>query len=185
MTWQNSDLVVYHGSDEVSANRIRKTSMTSQNGIDLKLCKPRTDFGRGFYTTTNLHQARNWANLRAKRLNAASANSARATVIQFSVKRDEFTRLNTLCFVTEGLNPGNSDYWEFVSSCRNATISDHQFKPDPALPATSNYDVVIGIVSLWPQTLVVKDCDQVSFHTPKAITFLLSPTLILTGNPYL
>ncbi len=34
------------------------------------------------------------------------------------------------------------------------------------------YDVVYGPVALWPQTLAIKDCDQISFHTPAAIAML-------------
>ena len=64
MVWNNNRyLTLYHGTDLASANKI----INSQ--INLNFCKPLTDFGQGFYTTTYLHQAKNWANIRVLRLN--------------------------------------------------------------------------------------------------------------------
>lgn len=59
---ENDDLILYHGTDDKSAREI------IAHGIDLSLCSPLTDFGRGFYTTTNLEQAKNWAVLKATKL---------------------------------------------------------------------------------------------------------------------
>ena len=45
------------------------------------------------------------------------------------------------------------------------------------------YDVVYGPVSLWRQVLVVKDCDQISFHTTEALKLLPAPHLEDQGSP--
>jgi hypothetical protein len=89
------------------------------------------------------------------------------------MKRDEFAMLNVLGFVTEGSSP---DYWDFVTYCRNG-LTPHRFR------GNQNYDLVFGPVSLWPQTLVVKDCDQISFHAPAALMKLPAPT-VQYGNPF-
>jgi hypothetical protein len=47
------------------------------------------------------------------------------------------------------------------------------------------YDVIYGPVSGFQQSLVIKDCDQVSFHTLDALNVLPSPDIHLQGNPWL
>lgn len=87
-----------------------------------------------------------------------------ATVIRFEVDRDKLALLEFLAFVTEN---SNNDFWDFVRSCRrSAPPSQHRRH------GNRRYDVVFGPVTLWPQTLVIKDCDQISFHTPLGIKCL-------------
>jgi hypothetical protein len=81
MAWVNGPLVTYHGCDDISAAAI----VTS--GIDLSKCRPRTDFGVGFYTTTNRHQANNWANTRVHRLRS-SGTVCNAAVLECMVDRN-------------------------------------------------------------------------------------------------
>lgn len=155
MPWTNPPTRVYHGCDDQSADSITTT------GIDLAYCRDRTDFGRGFYTTTILHQARNWANERCRLKRKATPGIA-ATVLVFEPKRSTLAALHHMCFVTDH---ENSDYWTFVAHCRNKR-GFH----DPH--GHVNYDVVYGPVTLWRQRLVIKDCDQVSFHTMNALQAL-------------
>jgi hypothetical protein len=46
-----------------------------------------------------------------------------------------------------------------------------------------NYDVVFGPVSLGRQQFVIKDADQVSFHTEAALKILPPPILHSKGTP--
>lgn len=155
MAWNNGPVVLYHGCDNASAFGIIST------GVDLTKCKPLADFGQGFYTTTNLVQAKNWANRRCRVMSVAPGKKAIATVIRFNVDRDQLALLEFLGFVTEN---SNADYWDGVRTCRqNSPPSQHR------RTGTTNYDVVFGPVTLWPQTLVIKDCDQISFHTQRGI----------------
>jgi hypothetical protein len=94
--WQNSNLIVYHGCDNVSADNILK------NGVDLTKGKPLADFGKGFYTTTNIHQAKNWANAKIRRLRQSRPRLL-ATVIRFELDRNLLAERCLLCFVTEGV----------------------------------------------------------------------------------
>jgi Protein of unknown function (DUF3990) len=159
MAWTNGAFIVYHGCDQVSASAIQA------NGIDLTKCRPRTDFGVGFYASTNRHQAENWANTRVRRITRRS-RPATAAIVEFEVDRNLLAACTALCFVTEGWKPNspivNSDYWQFISYCRGGG-GNHLLQPGP------NYDVVWGPVSLYPQILTINNCDQISFHSNKAI----------------
>jgi hypothetical protein len=124
--------------------------------------------------TTYLHQAKNWANvrcrllqraLRSKRPRASSSPPKFyvATVLRFEVSREEIALPEALVFVTEGSNP---DYWDLVLHCRQGGNGRHRLR------GGLYYDIVYGPVSLWPQTLVIKDCDQISFHNRRSVDIL-------------
>lgn len=164
MGWSNGPLVLYHGCDDISAQSIMIPVSPNRHGINLAYSRPLVDFGRGFYTTTYLHQAKNWANMRCQRLRGATPpRPALATVLKFEVDRTQLGQLQALTFVVDNL-----DYWDFVQHCRHG-MGSHR--------STGNYDVVYGPVSLWPQTLVIKDCDQVSFHTDLSLAVLSAPII--------
>src|SRR5215469_1714721 len=162
MPWNNGPVIVYHGCDDTSAKNL------SQGSVDLAHCKTFTDFGKGFYTTTNLRQAKNSANARCRmaaakmRKAGQSSRPIMASVVEFTIDRTALSSLASLCFVWENSYP--SDYWDLVSWCRNPPQRWHH--------GNNYYDVVYGPVSLWPQTLVIKDCDQISFHTYSAVNLL-------------
>lgn len=164
MVWNtnnNKELNLYHGTDLNSAEKILK------NSINLQYCRKLTDFGQGFYTTTYLHQAKNWANLRCLRL-SRKKNLSRpvAAILGLKISYNLLSTLKTLCFVTEG-SSNQSDYWDLIRNCR--TGKKHY---QVSSSIDEYYDVIFGSVSLWPQTLVIKDCDQISFHTDASIKAL-------------
>jgi hypothetical protein len=152
MAWANDDLVLYHGTDNESARKIIST------GVDLSLCNPLTDFGRGFYTTTNLEQAKTWAILKADKIRARNP-VAIGTVIELRVNRTWLGALDSLAFVREAPETGWADLVRF---CRGGG-EPHR--------TGGNYEVVYGPVALWQDLpdpsltlFAIKDCDQVSFH---------------------
>jgi hypothetical protein len=160
MAWTNQDLVLFHGTDLASALAILS------GGVNLALCSPLTDFGRGFYTTTNRDQAINWAVLRALKLSVAGKPSAKGAVLRTSVDRIWLGGLDTLAFVREDPATG---FPEFVRYCRSGGTPH---KP----PLNGDYQVVYGPVVQWQglfgptlQLFVLKDCDQVSFHDASAV----------------
>lgn len=169
MSWSNSPLTVYHGCDDQSAQNI------ISSGVNLTFCKPLTDFGQGFYTTTNLNQAKSWANMRIKRIPLRRSGITISTVLKFDIDRDLLAQREILFFIIEGGT--NSDYWNFVGHCRNTSPAQHNLKYG------RNYDVVAGLVSLWPQRLLIKDCDQISFHTLRALSLLPQAQIFAQGNP--
>jgi hypothetical protein len=102
-------------------------------------------------------------------------------VVELRVDRDPLAALLSLTFVTEDTG---GDFWDLVRHCRSTSPPAQTHHPP--LPH-SYYDVVYGPVSLWPQTLVIKDCDQVSFHTGPAEKLLMKSTRVerVRGNPLL
>ena len=80
MAWTDGPLVVYHGTDNAAASSIFK------NGIELSLSQPFTDFGAGFYTTTSLPQAQNWADERCRRIRINSRVTTGSAVVKFHIE---------------------------------------------------------------------------------------------------
>ena len=163
--WKNKNLFVYHGTDNVSAG-VGSISTGSPTTFSPKiaLCSPNTDFGQGFYTTTRIHQAQQWANMKVLRTSAGTAGLT-PVVLRFEVNRDWLAALDCLTFVR-----GTRDFWDLVVDCRSG-FAPHQRKAP--LPLT--YDVVFGPVTIWQQTLTIHDCDQISFHSRRAAAGLMSP----------
>lgn len=144
MPWTNGTITVYHGTDKLSANAIR------QRGLDPSRFNPQTDFGMGFYVTTSQHQAQQWANQRCRptgRLNPE--------VLEYHLLRDVIESLSHLAFIMD-----TTDCHEFVEYCHPG-----QANHGPP-PRTTPYDVVYGPVGLWPQRIVLANCDQILFTDP-------------------
>jgi hypothetical protein len=155
--WKNPLLTVYHGTDN-SAAVIQAAPVGGRLPfvVNLALCRSFTDFGQGFYTSTSLHQAKQWANTRVLRTTGTTGS---AVVLRFEIHRDWLASLDTLAFVR-----AIADFWALVADCR-VGFPPHQRQPPHPVP----YDVVYGPVTLWPQILIISDCDQISFHTQKAL----------------
>lgn len=166
MAWTNQHLTLYHGTDLSSAQSV-------VTGIQVALGRARTDFGKGFYTTSWLNQAVYWANQIASRKSRRVGAPVSAAVIQFHIDRNVLANFETLVFTSE---TANNDFWDFVTHNRTG-LTPHRPPPGP------DYEVVFGPVTLWPQRLVVKDCDQVSFHASPAAGQLANPRIIRQGSP--
>lgn len=144
--WTNQPVMLYHGT-------VRRFQQSILTGVKATAGRPDTDFGRGFYTTTNLSQARSWART------VSLFHGTPAVVIGFRVDRNILATLDGLSFVRA--NPSALDYWSLVRHCRAAATNR------PNHPRRW-YDVVVGPVALaWGDRLEVhSDFDQFSFHTP-------------------
>lgn len=166
MAWANGTLTVYHGTDSQSwgASGLA-VGQTLGVGATLTQCRPATDFGLGFYTTTSLRQAREWANARVRRLPVTVGQPA-GLILRFDLDRVWLAGLKSLVFVRE-VQP---DYWDFVAHCR-ANLVLHGGQPNML------YEVVYGLVTIWPSRLLIQDCDQVSFHAPPVVGALPLPTV--------
>jgi uncharacterized protein DUF3990 len=167
-TWLNKDLIVYHGTDDISVGaQSLPQGATLPMTINLTRCRPFTDFGQGFYVTASQHQAEQWANTRVLRIVAPTGPPPNAVVLSFTLGRDWLASLETLAFVRP-----IADFWDLVADCRTG-FPPHQRLP----PYNTCYDAVYGPVTLWPQRLVIQDCDQISFHTQRAVSGLNNPTV--------
>ena len=152
---------MYHWADP----GVTQGTVLSGFVVNLSLCRPLTDFGQGFYTTTSLHQAREWANARVRRI-LAPTQAHTAVVIQFSLGHDWPAHLDALAFARPIV-----DFWDLVTDCR------YGFPPHQRSGSKAAYDVVYGPVTIWPSRLLIQDCDQISFHTSVAASGLGTPVV--------
>jgi hypothetical protein len=161
--WNNPPIIVFHGTDLISALAIIPPSSGRDHAIDLRACRADTDFGRGFYVTTVERQARDWADNRIEKKTPGRS----AAVIRFQIERDDLAQCADLVFT----NPaGDEDYWSFVRHCR--------LEMTPMHGRQRPYDVVVGPVSLWSQRQLMRDCDQIGFHTKRSLELLRRPTIL-------
>ena len=107
---------VYHGS------------YTRIEAIDLSKCKPRKDFGRGFYVTKIRRHAENWASVIGENNNTAGV------VTEFEYAEDSF--IENICKIKH-FNGYNEEWLDFIVANRNKR------SPEPA----HDYDIVEGPVA--------------------------------------
>ena len=156
-TWNNQKLVLYHGTIDSEA-----AGIVTQ--VDISKGRKYTDFGRGFYTTTILRQAKSWAWTRSQR-----KPGSKPAVVCLEIERDALAELQSLWFVCGSFD--SDDFWSLIFHCRSG--KGPHGRTAHTIP---EYDVVIGpAASSWKQRLAIHDADQVSFHTPAAEKLLNGP----------
>lgn len=151
-------MILYHGSNvEVQKPQLLK--------IQREL-----DFGKGFYTTSDLTQASNWAQRTAKRRGVGSP-----LVSVYKIPDDAFGSLRVLRF-----DSANVDWLRYVAANRkgNASaeeydvvigpVANDQTMPTITLFLDGFYDEEETIKRLIPQNLK----DQYTFKTEKALALL-------------
>lgn len=157
-------MILYHGSNvEVKEPRLLK------NQREL-------DFGKGFYTTTNLKQATSWAIRTAARLRQTNA-----FVSVYELDDEKMQKLNILTFS----RPDN-DWLRFVVANRKGInicsewdlirgpVADDQTAQVIDLFLDGMYDEEYAVKKLLPQRLN----DQYTFKTDKAIQLLIAKEVI-------
>jgi Protein of unknown function (DUF3990) len=175
MAWINDDMLLYHGCSDQSLFPTNQRGIVVTGGphnITHTSGAARPDFGPGFYTTTWLHQAKSWANLRVDRMRARYPG-VRAVVLTMRLDRNRFANLQSLVFPSD-----RDSFYPFVAYCRSGGIphADLSHRGGP-------YDVIAGPVSVARQNLVIGQADQVSFHTPTGTAAILNVSVLDIGNP--
>ena len=145
MHWANAPLTVFHGTDLAAARSIYE-------GMARGRPHGRSDFGAGFYVTTNFHQACQWANRRARR-GAASI----AAVVEFTLCRDSLESRRHLSFITD-----RADFYDFVEYCRTGGLNHGPARDRP-------YEIIYGPVSLWPQKMLLGNGDQIMIYDVESL----------------
>ena len=173
--WKNSPLTVYHGTDSyaLSGHNLVLLQQLSGFQVDLNKCSPLTDFGRGFYVTTSIFQARNWANDRVRK--RQSTRNSLAVLLSFELDRNWLSGLESLSFLLP-----DSDYWDIVSYSRRGNTPHNRNVVTPQ--SNEQYDVIYAPVSLWPQNLIISNADQISFHSQNICNQIPSPTVLEIGT---
>lgn len=151
---------LYHGSTV----EVRKPS--------LHYGRERTDFGKGFYTTTLAEQAEHWANIKKDR-----AKALRAIVSVYEI--DDALLSDKSLHIRE-FHGVDEDWLNFVVGCRKENATMHDF--DLVFGPVAN-DNVFLTVNLYEsgaldakaaiaQLRAYKTYDQLSFHTDRVISSL-------------
>lgn len=72
--------VCYHGTVDIKGLMIRN------NGIDLSIPFPGSDFGQGFYLTNNRNQVEEWARAKAEDANERNSGfTAKPVVLRYEI----------------------------------------------------------------------------------------------------
>src|SRR5690242_12515719 len=96
--WDNPDVILFHGTDNISAGDIVK------NGVRLDVGREENEFGRGFYTTTSYSQANDWARVKA------IPRKRTPVVLTFRAELESLARLESLFFVR-----ATNEFWRLVA----------------------------------------------------------------------
>lgn len=149
---------LYHGSNV----EVKKPS--------LRMGRKKTDFGRGFYTTTQKEQAEHWTSIKLDR-----AKKGRKVVSVFEV--DETLLTNPELKIRE-FNGPDEDWLNFVVDCRKGVEHDYDLVFGPVAN-----DKVFTVVNLYESGVLdapaaiaelkaYKTYNQLSFHTERVIMSL-------------
>lgn len=147
-------------------------SIVEVRNPSLRYGRKRTDFGKGFYTTTLVEQAEHWANIKKDR-----AKSERAIVSVYEIDDALFTNPDLQIREFHGVD---ESWLNFVVNCRKESSVKHDF--DIVFGPVAN-DNVFTTVNLYEsgildapaaiaQLRAYKTYDQLSFHTQRVISTL-------------
>ncbi|MCV0426217.1 MAG: DUF3990 domain-containing protein [Roseibium sp.] len=144
MVWNNTTRV-YHGTLDIHAVNVA-------NRPNPNLGRSAADFGKGFYVTSSLHQARQWANQKVRTW-PSSRGPVNAAVLEFEMDWDwpNASVFDVLSFVID-----DTPFHEFVILNR---LGGTKHKRSGA----HAFDMVVGPVAAFPQTLTYANCDQICF----------------------
>ena len=149
---------LYHGSNV----EVRNPS--------LRYGRNKTDFGKGFYTTTQKEQAEKWTEIKLDR-----AKTGRKTVSVYEV--DDSLLANSELRIRE-FHGVDAAWLDFVVGCRKGQVHDYDLVFGPV--ANDNVFVTVNLYEsgvLDAQSAIArlkayKTYNQLSFHTEKVIRAL-------------
>ena len=130
------------------------------------------DFGRGFYTTSNLEQARRWAQIRAKQ---EDVSAGIVTIFEVADTIFEHPELRIKTF-----EKADEEWLDFVLENRKNTEFKHGFDLVVGPVADDRVYVCLNMLEdgLADRETVIKKlktyvlADQILFHTAKSLLFL-------------
>lgn len=153
-------MLLYHGSTMA----VRKPIVSRGRG--------KTDFGKGFYTTTSREQAEKWAQIKRDRM----GNEAHAIVSVFEL---DDAVLNNPAYHTRHFDGATAEWLDFVVGNRRGEVH-HNF--DLIMGPVAN-DKLYATITLYENGILDANAaieqlnthqlfDQLSFHTTKACKLL-------------
>lgn len=153
-------MLLYHGSTMA----VRKPIVSRGRG--------KTDFGKGFYTTTSREQAEKWAQIKRDRM----GDEAHAIVSVFEL---DDAVLNNPAYYTRHFDGATAEWLDFVVGNRRGEVH-HNF--DLIMGPVAN-DRLYATITLYENGILDANAaidqlnthqlfDQLSFHTTKACKLL-------------
>ena len=130
--------------------------------------RPSTDFGKGFYTTTNFEQAKRWALYKQKN----AIGEVKAVVNTYEV--DDKLLDNEKYRIKKFVSP-NEEWLSFVVNCRKSILHDYEI----VFGAVANDKIYTTITLYESQVLTAEETvarlkvneyfNQVTFHSQEAV----------------
>ncbi|MDD4516511.1 DUF3990 domain-containing protein [Massilibacteroides sp.] len=130
--------------------------------------RPSTDFGKGFYVTTNFEQAKRWALYKQK--NAKGEVQAIVSTYEVDDKLIDNERYRIKKF-----DSPNEEWLSFVVNCRKSMLHDYEI----VFGAVANDKIYTTITLYESQVLTAEETvarlkvneyfNQVSFHSQEAV----------------
>jgi hypothetical protein len=144
---------------------------------DLQKCRPATDFGQAFYTTTSREQAEKWAKIKQRR---ADSSEAAVTVFEFDERVLHSGKYKVRFYET-----ADKEWLELVIDNRRKIESPEKY--DFIMGPVAN-DSLYAVILLYERGVLSADAaveqlkthalfDQLSFHTEKALKNLILKTI--------
>ncbi len=163
-------MILYHGSN------------VAIDEVDLEICRPFKDFGKGFYLTSLQHQAENMAR-RTTRIQGTGTPTVTAFELPDNWREADLSILH--------FEEPNQEWAEFIVNNRNRAFGDLS---SPLCNRLNQYDIVFGPVAndaivasfqLYQDGRIGLDdlverfryrelSDQYSFHTDAALELLIN-----------
>lgn len=152
---------LYHGSTVI----IEKPN--------LEILNYRTDFGRGFYTTTDIEQAKKWTKIKKDRLERQNNNDIHKYINVYEYIEDSDLKIKDFTGADE-------EWLKFIYSNRQSDELIHDYDIVKGPVANDNlYQVLVGyengIYNMDETIQRLKTyllTNQISFHTQKTINCL-------------
>ncbi len=151
---------VYHGS------------LHQVQNPEIEKGRPSTDFGKGFYTTTNFEQAKRWALNKAK----AAKNEAKAIVNTYEV---DDKLIENKKYAIKLFDSPNEEWLTFVVNCRKSIPHEYEI----VFGAVANDKIYVTITLYESLVLTAEETvarlkvneyfNQISFHSQTAANELV------------
>ena len=142
-------------------------SLTSVGKPNIEQGRSSTDFGKGFYTTTNFEQAKRWALYKQKN----AKREAKAIVNTYEVC-DKL--LDNEKYRIKKFDSPNEEWLSFVVNCRKSILHDYEI----VFGAVANDKIYATITLYESQVLTAEETvarlkvneyfNQISFHSQEA-----------------
>lgn len=174
-------MILYHGTDRVSADNI------ISRGVDIYCGNSRSDFGQGFYTTPDIRMAESWARRKGIFTRGAVVSFVfDESVLQSCVRARVFESADLIWAQFVANNRNGISYARRMRMADNNLMGQYDLVVGPTADGdvaniTRRLEKAVEPVSQDVLSEFVKKrlSLQYSFHSHEAVTLLLNPRIRL------